>query len=269
MGATHLLYIDDSGSRFPDRRPALARTDGMDHFALGGVLIAEADIASVHEAFFGFCTKWNIDYPLHSSDIRGKRNDFAWLQDDALADKFLKELNTFIQTLPALGFAAVVHRPGYNTRYEPLYGEKRWWMCKTAFSILVERVVKHVSSINGTLAIRFEMCGKREDAAIIQYSKDLKAVGMPFNPSNSAAYGALTAADFKKILLGDPRGKKKRNIGIQIADLFLYPMAKHGYEPGYRPWLSLFDAKKVIDAVLPAEKLPTHGIKYSCFGQDC
>lgn len=241
----------------------------MDHFALGGVLIAEKDMASIREAFLDFCAKWSIDYPLHSSDIRGKRNDFAWLQNDEIGGKFLAELDAFIQSLPVLGFAAVVHRPGYNARYEPLYGEKRWWMCKTAFSILVERVAKHISPTNGTMAIRFEMCGKREDAAIVQYAKDLKAVGMPFNQTNSAAYDGLAATDFKKTLLGEPRGKKKRNIGIQIADLFLYPMAKHGYEPNYRAWTSLFGSKKVIDAVLPVEKLPTHGIKYSCFRQDC
>ncbi|RVC41029.1 DUF3800 domain-containing protein, partial [Mesorhizobium sp. M4A.F.Ca.ET.090.04.2.1] len=33
------LYLDDSGSREPDREPREKRRDEMDYFALGGILI--------------------------------------------------------------------------------------------------------------------------------------------------------------------------------------------------------------------------------------
>jgi hypothetical protein len=51
---------------------------------------------------------------------------------------------------------------------------------------------------------------------------------MPFNADNYAAYCALAAEDFRLIVLADPRGKTKKTPMIQIADLFLYPMAKGG-----------------------------------------
>ncbi len=52
---------------------------------------------------------------------------------------------------------------------------------------------------------------------------------------------------------------------IQLADIVLYPMVKGGYEPNYRPYRHLMENKKLIDAVLAPEDLPSCGIKYSCF----
>jgi hypothetical protein len=52
---------------------------------------------------------------------------------------------------------------------------------------------------------------------------------------------------------------------LQIADLILYPMAKAGYEPTYRPYVDLMAAGKVIDALLPPSDRPSLGVKYSCF----
>jgi hypothetical protein len=52
---------------------------------------------------------------------------------------------------------------------------------------------------------------------------------------------------------------------IQVADLVLFPMAKAGYEPSYRPFTQLKAAGRLIDCYLKAEDLPSRGIKYSCF----
>jgi hypothetical protein len=262
----YYLYIDDSGSRFPDHQNTECRRDGMDHFALGGVLVAEEDKRSIAEAYQSFCDDWNISYPLHSSDIRGMRNDFAWLESSAKQkDKFLSELEAFLVSLPVVGFAAVVHRPGYNARYEERYGDKRWWMCKTAYSILIERVTKYVRSLGGVLEVRFEECGKKEDRALAVYAKALKNDGHPFNIETSARYDGLSCESYRQTVLGEPRRKKKSNLYIQIADLYLYPMAKRKYEPTYNPWVVLYENKKVVDALLEVGSEDLLGIKYSCF----
>ncbi|CAG1012369.1 hypothetical protein RHIZO_04239 [Rhizobiaceae bacterium] len=52
---------------------------------------------------------------------------------------------------------------------------------------------------------------------------------------------------------------------MQIADLFLYPMAKGGYDPTYRPYRALKESGRLIDAHLSPERIPSLGIKYSCF----
>ena len=52
---------------------------------------------------------------------------------------------------------------------------------------------------------------------------------------------------------------------VQIADLLLYPVAKGGYDPSYKPYVDLMKAGRLIDAHLSAENRPNLGIKYSCF----
>ena len=42
-------------------------------------------------------------------------------------------------------------------------------------------------------------------------------------------------------------------------------MAKAGYDAGYKPYLALMRAGRLIDAILSSEDRPLLGIKYSCF----
>jgi hypothetical protein len=259
------LYIDDSGSRDPDAVQPEKRRDGMDCFALGGILISEEDIDGLYAAHKGFCARWGIDYPLHSWAIRGGRGEFGWLKKPDNAHAFLSELDAFIIDLPILAIATVIDRPGYVARYKELHQDKLWFMCKTAYSILIERAAKYARSQGRQLRVFFEKCGKKEDRALVGYHKALKKEGLQFNPTNSGAYDPLSSADFKAIVLGDALRRTKNVPMIQIADLVLYAMAKGGYDPTYLPYARMMGAGKLIDAVLPPEDRAKLGIKYSCF----
>jgi hypothetical protein len=217
------LYFHDTGSRNPDHVPDRKRAEGMDCFGLGGILINEEDISGLIEAYKAFRAKWSIDYPLHSHEIRGGRGNFGWLKKPENALAFLSELEEFLLALPVVGMAAVVHRRGYVERYKEVYGERTWLMCKTAFSVLVERSAKFARSRERKLRVFYERAGKSEDRDIIAYGRALKREGMPFYADNSAAHGALTAEHFRAIILGEPRGKPKATPMMQIADLLLYP----------------------------------------------
>jgi hypothetical protein len=265
MGSEIHLYFDDTGSRNPDHAPDKRRRDGMDCFGLGGILVNEEDIGTLIEAYKAFRAKWSIDYPLHSHEIRGGRGNFGWLKRPENALAFLTDLEEFLLSLPVIGIAAVVHRPGYVERYRDIYRERMWLMSKTAFSVLMERSAKFALSNSRQLRTFFERAGKAEDREMITHARSLKKEGMPFNPDNSAAYGALSAEDFKAIVLGEPRGRTKETPMMQIADLFLYPMAKGGYDPSYRPYAKLLENKKLIDGLLKPKDRAQLGIKYSCF----
>ena len=76
------LYIDDSGTRRPDRKVNPPRADGVDHFALGGILINEEDISKLLDAHSSLLERWGLDVPLHSTRIRGRRGNFAWLGEN-------------------------------------------------------------------------------------------------------------------------------------------------------------------------------------------
>lgn len=261
------LYFDDSGSRDPDKSfmPDGERGDRMDCFALGGVLIREEEIDQVYAAYKAFCAEHSISYPLHSWAIRGGRGKFAWLKKPERAGIFMPALEELLLSLPIVTIACVVHRPGYVARYRNRYKERVWFMCKTAFSILAERAAKFADEEGRKLEIYFEATGKKEDEDIVAYMRSLKTEGPPFSPETSADYTPLKADDFQRIILGEPRQRTKKTPMIQVADLVLYPMAKGGYDRGYRPFAKLLEAGKLIDCHLREEDIAFRGVKYSCF----
>ncbi|NDE90692.1 MAG: DUF3800 domain-containing protein [Alphaproteobacteria bacterium] len=266
MQPRYHLYFDDSGSRQPDHKPNPVRDDGMDYFALGGILINEERIPELIEKHRNFSRKWNLTYPLHSTSIRGSRKEFSWLKkDETLKAEFLFELEQMIVSLPIIGLACVIHRPGYVKRYSDKHQGKPWLLCKTAFTILTERAAKFCKRNNAQLEIFFEQSGPKEDQDIKNYMRALKREGMPFDQNNSQLYNQVEVNDFRSIVLGEPREKTKKTPMIQIADLVLYPMVKAGYEETYEPFLKLRNAKQIIDVLLLESEIPSQGIKYSCF----
>ena len=237
----------------------------MDCFGLGGVLINEEDIQGIFNSHRSFCESWNIVYPLHSHEIRGGRGNFSWLKNPERAVEFLPALNDFLVGLPVVGIGAIIHRPGYVERYSSRYGGRPWRMDKTAFSILIERSAKYARWRGRRLRVFFEESGKQEDRDVVAFMKELKREGMPFDGRNSKVYSGMTADEFREVVLGEPKRRSKRTPMLQIADLYLYPMAKAGYDCGYGPYRALMEAERLIDAILPAEDRPLLGIKYSCF----
>lgn len=237
----------------------------MDYFALGGVLIKEEDISEIlmeHKAFRG---RWDLTAPLHSTKIRGQREGFSWLKKDPVkAVQFFSDLDNLMVSLPLVAMACVIDRTGYVSRYKGRHAEP-WLLCKTAFSILVERSAKYAKSLDRRLVIYFEESGKHEDRAIQAYARDLKTAGMPFEGAEQAGYSSLAAEDFRSLVQGDPNRITKAVPMVQFADLVLYALSKGGYAPDYAPFRALHDRKRILDALLSAEDLPQLGVKYSCF----
>jgi len=237
----------------------------MDCFSLGGVMIAEENIDNVLSRYKRFCDEHDITYPLHSWAIRGGRGKFAWLKRPESARVFFSALDQLIEDLPFISIACVIHRPGYIERYKDRYQENLWFMCRTAYCILIERAAKFAEQRGRRLEINFEESGKKEDRAIVEYDRLLKQSGLPFSTDTSSNYTPLQAEDFRRILWGKPKRKTKNTPMMQIADLVLYPMAKAGYEATYKPYLTLKRAGKLIDCHLEEDQVLLRGIKYSCF----
>lgn len=64
------FYMDDSGTRKPDRAAMTFDPSRPNHFALGGVLILEEDEANARAAYDELRANWSIEYPLHSVAMR-------------------------------------------------------------------------------------------------------------------------------------------------------------------------------------------------------
>ena len=237
-----------------------------DWFTLGGFITKEEDEGAIETQHAVFCTKWKIDYPLHSYDIRSETEDFTWLS--ALEERdwlqFMRDLSGMLLAVPVIGHACVVDRPGYNKRYREKYGRQTWNLCRTAFAVVVERAAKHALKNKCKLRVYVEEGDKTSDDMIRSYYKALRTEGMPFASDGMAKYPPLTEEELASTLY-DMKFKKKSSPLIQIADLYAYPIARGGYEPDYFPYTQLKQQKRVIDCFLTAEELPHLGVKYSCF----
>lgn len=263
MTPTYHLYVDDSGSRDLDKSDDQV---GSKWFALGGVLIAEEDEEAVRQAHAEFCARWDITSPLHSYDIRKAVGDFAWLKDlkPERKTEFFDDLSGFLVGLPVLGTACVVHRQGYNDRYRAKYGTRRWALCKTAFTIVVERAAKYAHQNERRMKVFYERSDRINEQRIEGYYKAMRAEGMPFDGGTSSKYTPLTSEQLARTLW-ECRKKFKSSPVMQVADLYLHPICVGGYEADNRALVALRSKKRTINCVLSEEDAPHVGIKYSCF----
>jgi len=259
------LYLDDSGSRNPDRKIPQELTY-RDWFALGGFISKEEDEGILRTAHATFCESWGITYPLHSYDIRSETKKFTWLGalEQREHTRFMRELSRMLLDLPVVGHACVIDRPGYNKRYREKYGRQTWMLCRTAFSVVCERAAKYARSNGCRLRVYVEEGDKSADIKIREYYAALRKEGMPFAADNSAKYAPLSAGDLAYTLY-DLDFKAKTSPMVQLADLYTYPIARGGYEPTYYPYTQLKAQNKLLDNVIEAEAVPHLGIKYSCF----
>jgi hypothetical protein len=259
------LYLDDSGTRNPDRKIP-EKFMFRDWFTLGGYLALEDDEGTIRTSHNNFCADWNIAYPLHSYDIRAETENFTWLRslDEREKSRFFKELSRMLLSLPVIGHACVVDRPGYNARYRDKYGRQTWMLCKTAFSVVSERAAKHARANKCKLRVYVEEGDKSADDKIREYYTTLRTEGMPFAADASAKYAPLSAAELAETLY-DLDFKAKSSPMVQIADLYAYPIARGRYDPEYFPYAQLVTNKRLLDNFLKPEEIPHLGIKYSCF----
>ena len=259
------LYLDDSGTRNPDRkRPE--KLQFRDWFALGGYTVYEENESLVRTAHATFCEAWRIEYPLHSYDIRAQTEKFAWLGqiEEQERNRFLRQLSEMLLKIPILGHACVIDRPGYNNRYQEKYGRRTWMLCQTAFSVVCERAAKQAIREGRKLRIYIEERDKSVDDMIRGYYFDLRSKGMPFAEGGAAQYAPLSRDELNNTLY-DLDFKNKSSPMAQIADLYTYPMARGGYDPEYFPYTQLHASNRLIDNHLKREEVPHLGIKYSCF----
>lgn len=262
------LYLDDSGTRHPTRKPGRQAGHGHDWFALGGILLVEEDEETARRVHSELLEKWpQINgAALHSSEIRSKNKRFEWLRglSDRDAEQFYENVALMMQQAPVVGIACVIDRPGYNARYLEKFEQNPWLLCKSAFAMVVERAAKLAIREERKLRVYVERCNKTEDRLIEGYYRDLRANGNPFAPATSGAYAPLSQAEFHSTLY-DLKFKSKDSPLSQIADLYLWPICIGGYHRSNRAFERLTGAGKLVEAHLQEDEIKVLGTKYYCF----
>lgn len=260
------LYLDDSGTRHPDREVGRQPAHGHDWFAMGGILLRDEDEDVVRAKHASFCAEWAIDYPLHSTEIRASSKNFKWVNTlpPARRGQFMEGLGTLVTSEELTALACVIDRPGYNHRYTARYGRQRWLLCKTAFNVVVERAAKYARSRGCRLRVFVEKSDKETDEMLRSYYDHLRTHGHPFDGDAAAKYAPLTAGELAHTLY-DFKTKAKSSPPMQLADLCLWPICMGGYTPTNRAYDALRRAGTLIDSKLEPGEVVERGIKYSCW----
>jgi hypothetical protein len=259
------LYLDDSGTRHPDRVLRSA-AHGHDWFGLGGVLVRENDVEALKLRHESLRAKWQLKGPLHSSEIRGCHGNFRWLRQCEAAPKeqFFADIQALVTGDELTAIACVIDRPGYNQRYRSKYGRAPWLLCKTAFTVVVERSAKFARRHGCVLRVYVERSDRHTDRRMRGYYDEMRARGHPFDASSASKYHPLSPPELSETLY-EFRTQDKTSELMQVADLVLWPMCVGGYDAANRPYTALKQAGTLIDSRLDAAEVADGGIKYSCW----
>ena len=258
------LYMDETGNRHPDKKSDSSRI-GRDWFGFGGVLIRGEDNDDARQRLDSFADRWKLRGPAHMTDMLAEKKKFAWLgrKSQTVVDNFWNDWRDVLTRSNVIGLGCIVDRPGYLARG---YLEKHadpWLICRSAFDITVERAVKIALMEERKLHVVFES-DPGINSTITSYFNNLKTSGLAFDKSNSGKYQPLGKEQFANTL-GRIQHKPKAHPLLQIADSYIYAMARYKYDKKFALYRHLRDRKRIADFCLPQECLPHMGVKYYCF----
>ena len=199
--------------------------------------------------------------------MRSEKKKFAWIgRLRALTGTaYGPATGPFSAAIPVAGTACVIDRPGYVARgYGTREGNSKWLLCRSAFDIVVERAAKLAKQQGRRLKVFYEMADPATNASIEGYFYNVKSNGMGFDAANSAKYLPLTAAEFQYVLL-DIEGKGKPNRILQIADTYVYAIARGSYDRKFGIYRRLAESGRLVTDQVASERAFDSGGKNLLF----
>jgi hypothetical protein len=256
--------MDETGNRHPDKKSDETRK-GRDWFGFGGILLRGEDNDAARSLVSDFSSKWNLRVPVHITDMLSEKKGFAWLgrKSQMVCDEFWDDWRKALCDAEVIGLGCIVDRPGYVARGYLKKHQDRWLLCRSAFDITVERATKIARLEGRKLHVVFEHDPAMNDT-VAGYFHNLKNCGLAFDAKNSEKYQPLTQSEFQETL-GRIQHKPKSHALLQIADSYIYAMARQAYDKKFWIYRSLRDRKRIADFFLPQRHLPHLGVKYYCF----
>jgi len=209
----YYLFIDETGDH------GLAKIDiNFPIFLLSGILIKTNDLIHLELLL----TKLKIKYwsteslILHSREIRKCSNEYKILLNEDLKNQFYKDLNQLISRSKFLIIPSGINKVNYIENYG-LLTDDPYEICISKIIDSVLTKFKHQKNQTSELQIILEKRGYKEDQKLALHLSKIVLNGT-LNHPNSISKNVLIDYEFKH--------KKENIIGLQIADLIAYPIAK-------------------------------------------
>jgi len=240
----YYLFLDETGDH------GLSSVDqNFPIFLLCGCLVSQADLKKLESDVKKFKIKYfsSENTILHSSDIRKCEKEFQILFDIELKKNFYNDLNLILRSSNFITFGSAVKKEEHIKKYGKT-AKDPYALC---LSFVLERMIfcldLHKNSI---VKIIIEKRGKKEDLQLLAQYNAILDLGTYYVKSNRLK---------KKIQSIDFKWKKENVIGLQLADLVAYPVARSVLQPDVKyPTYEIIKSKIYCS---PRGKIDGYGIK--------
>lgn len=213
MNKKYYFFLDESGDH------GLSFIDeNFPIFVLAGCLFEYDEYVKIcrrlnklKETFFS-----TREVILHSRDIRKCDGSFQILFDLDLKKRFYEELNEIISEAKFTIISVAIDKKKHIKKYGKI-ADNPYTIC---LSYVLERLVFCTDSTSGlnTVDIAIEKRGLLEDKQLISHYNEIMDRGT-FHVEEKRLKQRISAFDMV--------GKNENNLGLQIADLCAYPLARH------------------------------------------
>lgn len=214
----HKVFIDESG----DHSLANINKD-FPIFALLGLIINEKEYEKLCTEINSFKIKYfkSTEVILHSRDIRKCEGPFALLFDLDKKKAFYEDLNDILKKHDFMLVASAILKQKHIDKYGKLADDPY----EIALTFVLERILfeSDARKNNETIDVVIESRGKREDQELAERYNELLYKGSSQVSPERFIVTFCSEIDFKR--------KKENDIGLQIADLCAYPIARHVLYP--------------------------------------
>lgn len=210
----HIIFIDESG----DHSLNNINSD-FPIFVLLGMVIDEENYKKLCNKINDFKLKYfnSTNIILHSRDIRKCEGVFSKLFDLKIKESFYDDLNSIISGSDFMLVASAILKQKHIAQYGKLADDPY----EIALTFVLERVLYEFDSRknNQLIDVTIESRGKKEDQTLAKRYNELLYKGSGQVSSNRFISKYNQEILFKK--------KRENDVGLQIADLCAYPIARH------------------------------------------
>lgn len=191
-------------------------------FVLCGCLFSEQSLEQTEDKINSLKVKYfkTKDVVLHSRDIRKCEGAFQILFDLKIKENFYKDLNAILgiadYTIIACGINKEAHIKKYGTQAHDPYS--------LSLSFVIERMIFCLDNLSkrSPVEIGAEVRGRKEDETLLAHFNSIQDRG---------TYHISRERMQAKTLRFKFHSKRENVVGVQIADLVAYPLARHILNP--------------------------------------
>lgn len=187
-------------------------------FLLAGCLFEDSEYTRISEEINNLKQEFfkTTEVILHSRDIRKCEGAFQILFDLELKKRFYEQLNKIISGAKFKVIAVAINKKKHIEKYGKI-ADDPYEIC---LSFMLERLIFCTDSSlhSSTVSIVIEKRGQKEDKQLLAHYNSVTDLGT-IHVTPTRFKNRIT--DFTMML------KKDNNVGLQIADLCAYPIARH------------------------------------------